>query len=96
MPFFPYPPQKPLFQSWVDDSFIGKYGININNVVTGGANRLHYHDYFQIYYTVSGSCQSIGSSPNARSASFVFEKGLEPKKPRLADNGLGWGASKIK
>ena len=54
MPFFPYPPQKPLFQSWVDDSFIGKYGININNVVTGGANRLHYHDYFQIYYTVSG------------------------------------------
>ena len=54
MPFFPYSPQKPLFQSWVDDSFIGKYGININNVVTGGVNKLHYHDYFQIYYTVSG------------------------------------------
>ena len=54
MPFFPCPPQKPIFQSWVDDSFIGKYGISINNVVTGGINQLHYHDFFQIYYTVSG------------------------------------------
>lgn len=54
MRYLPYPPKRPVFQSWVDDSFIGKYGININNVVTGGVNKPHYHDYFQIYYTVSG------------------------------------------
>ena len=54
MRFLPHPPQKPIFQFWVSDSFIGKYGIVINNVVTGGINKLHYHDFFQIYYTISG------------------------------------------
>lgn len=54
MSFLPYPPSKPLFQFWVNDSFIGRYGINFNNVVAGGINRFHYHDFFQIYYTVSG------------------------------------------
>ena len=54
MSFLPNIPERPLFQTWTDDSFIGKYGININNVVAGGINIFHYHDYFQIYYTVSG------------------------------------------
>ncbi len=54
MRFLPHPPKKPLCNFWVNDSFIGKYGIQITNIVIGGMDNLHYHDFFQIFYTISG------------------------------------------
>ena len=35
--------------------------------------------------------QSIGSAPFSCRKAFVLLNGLLPKKPREADNGLGWG-----
>ncbi len=37
------------------------------------------------------SLQSMGSAPSRRSASLAWEKGLDPKKPRLAESGEGCG-----
>mgnify|MGYP006950037081 CR=1 FL=1 len=36
-------------------------------------------------------CQSIGFFPMDSKNLLVLEKGLEPKKPQFAENGLGWG-----
>ena len=38
---------------------------------------------------ILGICQSIGALPKLIKISLVFEKGLDPKNPLLADNGLG-------
>jgi len=40
---------------------------------------------------LSGSCQSISGRPFSRKYRFARENGRLPKKPRYADNGLGWG-----
>ena len=42
-------------------------------------------------FTSCGNCQSIGLSPNLIKASLHLENGREPKKPRSAEKGLGWG-----
>ena len=56
MRHFPYDPAKPLPNIFFsDDNFLEKYSININRVTGNIANRPHYHDFFQIYYVVSGS-----------------------------------------
>jgi hypothetical protein len=36
----------------------------------------------------------MGVSPNDVSAMLVLENGFDPKKPRFADNGLGWADCK--
>ena len=45
---------------------------------------------------MSGTCQSIGVSPIEIKKLFTREKGLLPKKPPLAERGLGWADSTIK
>ena len=37
---------------------------------------------------ILGICQSISALPKLIKISLVFEKGLDPKNPLLADNGL--------
>lgn len=56
MRHFPYDPAKPLPNLFYNsDNFLEKYNININRVQGNISNRLHYHDFFQIYYVVSGT-----------------------------------------
>jgi len=44
--------------------------------------RCHEIDTFSTSIYTSSICQSIGVRPFFSKNSFVFEKGLEPKKPR--------------
>ena len=44
----------------------------------------------------SGSCQLIGFSPIFSKNAFTFENGRLPKKPLLAENGLGCVDSTMK
>lgn len=56
MRHFPYDPAKPLPTFFYNgDNFLEKYNININRVQGNIVNRPHYHDFFQIYYIVSGT-----------------------------------------
>lgn len=42
------------------------------------------------HFYIFSICQSIGSLPMETRKLFALEKGLLPKKPLLADRGLGW------
>lgn len=53
---FPYAPAKPLpALSYPDSSFLEKYRIDVNRVTNILATRAHYHNFFQLYYVISGS-----------------------------------------
>lgn len=53
---FPYTPAKPLPAFFYDaNNFLEKYHFNINRVSKNIVNRPHYHDFFQLYYVLSGS-----------------------------------------
>ncbi len=56
MRHFPYDPKKPLPNFFYNnDNFLEKYHINVNRVTDNMVTRPHFHDFFQIYYVVSGS-----------------------------------------
>ncbi|MBE6911363.1 MAG: helix-turn-helix domain-containing protein [Ruminococcaceae bacterium] len=53
---FPYTPAKPLPALFYNaNNFLEKYHFNINRVSKNIVNRPHYHDFFQLYYVLSGS-----------------------------------------
>ncbi len=56
MRHFPYDPAKPLPAFlYSRDNFLEKYHFTINRVNKNTVNRPHYHDFFQIYYVISGT-----------------------------------------
>lgn len=58
MRYFPYDPTKPLpVFLYNSQDFLEKYHFNINRINENSITRPHYHDYFQLYYILSGSCR---------------------------------------
>lgn len=56
MQHFPYDPAKPLpALSYPDNTFLERYRIDVNRVAKISTTRPHYHNFFQLYYVISGS-----------------------------------------
>lgn len=56
MQHFPCDPAKPLpALSYPDNTFLEKYRIDVNRVAKISTTRAHYHNFFQLYYVISGS-----------------------------------------
>ena len=52
-----YLPQEPLYPMAflnLDETFLNRYGISVDTFWTNTCDYSHYHDYFQLYYTVKG------------------------------------------
>lgn len=54
MYYFPTEPRIAVAALSEKESFLNKYGLYIDLMWAKSADKLHYHDYFQLYYTVSG------------------------------------------
>ena len=50
----PEDPRLPIANLNRDETFLNRYNITANTIHLNVVDRFHYHDYFQLYYTVKG------------------------------------------